>query len=116
MAAGSRRLPGLPRSRFRSVGWGAWPVRPVPATSRSRHQADRRQGIDRGRDGTDRGRIGVQLATEVDHVMPKSKGGTDADSNLQSINRDCHKRKTIEEQGGIVRPVVRIGLDGYPIL
>jgi 5-methylcytosine-specific restriction protein A len=39
----------------------------------------------------------VKLAHEVDHITPLWDGGVDADSNLQAINRDCHKRKTAEE-------------------
>lgn len=37
------------------------------------------------------------LANEVDHRIPKSRGGTDDDANLCAINRDCHKRKTQRE-------------------
>lgn len=63
------------------------------------------------------------LASEVDHVMSKAeckrRGWTveqiDADSNLAAINHDCHKRKTIEDQGGTMRERVEIGLDGWPI-
>ena len=62
------------------------------------------------------------LATEVDHVVSKAEAKrrgwaqrqTDDPSNLQAINSDCHKRKTIEEQGGGLKPRVRIGLDGFP--
>lgn len=62
-------------------------------------------------------------ANEVDHIVSKAKakqmGWTDeqieADSNLQSLNPDCHKRKTAEEQGKSLRPKVRIGTDGFPI-
>lgn len=36
-------------------------------------------------------------ATEVDHIVPKSAGGTDEPGNLQAINRDCHARKTRRE-------------------
>jgi 5-methylcytosine-specific restriction endonuclease McrA len=36
-------------------------------------------------------------ATEVDHVVPASKGGTDDDSNLRSICRRCHRAKTGRE-------------------
>lgn len=39
----------------------------------------------------------VRAAGEVDHIIPKFEGGTDADDNLQSINTDCHKLKTAEE-------------------
>jgi 5-methylcytosine-specific restriction protein A len=62
----------------------------------------------------------TSLATEVDHVVSKSKaralGWTDAQidapSNLQSINGDCHKRKTDEDEGRTKRQPV--GLDGWP--
>jgi 5-methylcytosine-specific restriction protein A len=33
-------------------------------------------------------------ATEVDHIMAKAFGGTDARRNLVGICSDCHKRKT----------------------
>jgi len=46
----------------------------------------------------------VTPATEVDHVVPKAKGGTDEPSNLQAINVDCHKRKGLEEKGIEPRP------------
>ena len=36
-------------------------------------------------------------ATEVDHIIPKSQGGTDSITNLQSICKDCHKVKTQRE-------------------
>jgi 5-methylcytosine-specific restriction enzyme A len=57
----------------------------------------------------------VTVATEVDHIVPKSKGGTDDPENLQAIAHDCHVRKTTEEAGATPKPRVRIGLDGFPI-
>lgn len=33
-------------------------------------------------------------ATDVDHIQPKSEGGTDMPENLQSLCPDCHKLKT----------------------
>ena len=33
-------------------------------------------------------------AQEVDHIIPKAKGGTDDEDNLQSICTPCHKHKT----------------------
>ncbi len=57
----------------------------------------------------------VLIATEVDHVIPKTQGGTDDDANLQSINGECHKVKNIEDQGVRPREKVRIGRDGLPI-
>lgn len=44
----------------------------------------------------DRGR--VTLATEVDHIVPKAKGGTDAWDNLQPLCSDCHREKTNKEK------------------
>ena len=54
-------------------------------------------------------------ASHVDHIMPKEKGGSDDDSNLQAINAECHKRKTIEDNGGTYKDRVRIGIDGFPV-
>lgn len=39
----------------------------------------------------------VTMATEVDHVIPKARGGSDADANLQAICNPCHKAKTAKE-------------------
>lgn len=39
-------------------------------------------------------------ATEVDHIVPLAQGGTDADSNLQSISSEPHKAKTAAELTG----------------
>ena len=39
----------------------------------------------------------ITVAHECDHIVPKSQGGTDALSNLQAINRECHARKTQRE-------------------
>ena len=46
----------------------------------------------------------VTLAREVDHIKPKAEGGTDDESNLQSICRACHLTKTqAESKRGIAR-------------
>ncbi len=34
---------------------------------------------------------------EVDHILPKSKGGTDALDNLQCVCTPCHRHKTAKE-------------------
>lgn len=40
------------------------------------------------------------VATEVDHKVPKAKGGDDSDDNLQGLCRECHSRKTATEDSG----------------
>src|SRR3954469_24508822 len=55
----------------------------------------------------------VRLANEVDHITPKSKGGSDALDNLQSIAHECHKAKTMLDTGA--RPKQVIGGDGWPV-
>lgn len=37
------------------------------------------------------------VATTVDHIVPKHKGGGDEDTNLQPLCNPCHKAKTARE-------------------
>ncbi|WP_139157546.1 HNH endonuclease, partial [Enterobacter hormaechei] len=37
-------------------------------------------------------------ATSVDHIIPKAHGGTDDDSNLESLCWPCHRKKTATER------------------
>ncbi len=39
----------------------------------------------------------VTPARQVDHIVPKTAGGTDDESNLQAICVQCHKAKTARE-------------------
>jgi 5-methylcytosine-specific restriction protein A len=39
----------------------------------------------------------LHAGTEVDHIVPKFEGGTDDESNLQTICREAHRAKTAEE-------------------
>lgn len=55
----------------------------------------------------------VKPASQVDHIKPKAKGGTDADDNLQAICTPCHEAKTITDAGG--KQKVTLGLDGWPV-
>jgi 5-methylcytosine-specific restriction enzyme A len=57
----------------------------------------------------------VTAANEVDHIVPKAKGGTDDESNLRAICTPCHRAKTAADQGKKPRHRPRIGLDGWPI-
>ena len=53
-------------------------------------------------------------ATEVDHILARSKGGEVHDeSNCEAICHACHQEKSIREQGG--KPKRIIGLDGFPV-
>lgn len=37
-------------------------------------------------------------ATHVDHIVPKSQGGSEELSNLQALCKDCHFKKTARER------------------
>lgn len=39
----------------------------------------------------------------VDHIKPRAQGGTDDESNLQTLCDACHSRKTAIEDGGFGR-------------
>lgn len=62
----------------------------------------------------------VALAQAVDHITPKSQGGTDDLSNLQAIcdgPGSCHQAKTQAESQGREwdgQQLRRTGLDGWP--
>ena len=61
----------------------------------------------------------VTPAKEVDHIVPKSKGGTDDLDNLQSICVPCHRDKTdaeaAEAQGRTHRTKMEFDAAGFPI-
>jgi 5-methylcytosine-specific restriction endonuclease McrA len=58
----------------------------------------------------------VTPATEVDHIVPKAKGGTDSECNLQAICEPCHRAKSIADQGKKPRcRKLTFGPDGWPI-
>ena len=58
--------------------------------------------------------IAIQ-ATEVDHIKPKAKGGTDAADNLASLCHPCHTAKTAQDNGQTLRSRITTGVDGWPI-
>lgn len=53
------------------------------------------------------------VATQVDHIVPKARGGGDDETNLQSLCQPCHDLKTIEDAGG--KPKLTTGADGWPV-
>lgn len=73
---------------------------------------DRANGLCQCHHCTSTGRI--TIATEVDHIIPKAKGGTDDLDNLQAINSSCHQRKTTEESGRTYIERQPVGPDGIP--
>jgi len=55
----------------------------------------------------------LSLATDLDHIKPLCKGGSNDLDNLQGLCAQCHKDKTAEDFGHRVR--VEVGLDGWPV-
>lgn len=80
---------GMPRGSSTARGYGyAW-------------QQQRRAHLDREPLCRVCLRSGVTTAaTDVDHIVGKAKGGTDDETNLQSLCGPCHSRKTATEDGG----------------
>jgi len=42
----------------------------------------------------------MRIAHEVDHIKPRSQGGTDRDENLEALCRTHHRAKTYRERCG----------------
>lgn len=61
----------------------------------------------------------VTPAREVDHILPKHKGGTDALENLSAICKNCHAEKTAKEaaeaQGRTLKKRLKFDSQGFPI-
>jgi 5-methylcytosine-specific restriction protein A len=52
----------------------------------------------------------IKPATEVDHIIPLFKSGTDDMDNLQALCSDCHKIKTLHD----VTRKTGCNIDGIP--
>lgn len=86
--------------------------RPGHGTRCPRHEREHMQR--RGASGYQRQRTNQQIldnamhmcglcggrATEVDHIIPLSRGGSDEARNKRPICRKCHRAKTAEEARG----------------
>jgi 5-methylcytosine-specific restriction protein A len=44
-------------------------------------------------------------ASEVDHIIPRIAGGTDAIGNLRSVCKPCHKRRLVDALRGESEPI-----------
>lgn len=50
------------------------------------------------RDGLRCRRCGTTKFLELDHIVPRARGGGDALTNLQLLCHDCHRTKTREDR------------------
>lgn len=59
-------------------------------------------------------------ANQVDHIKPRSQGGTNDRGNLEAICSGpgtpmCHEEKTKREANPNYKPRASIGIDGWPV-
>ena len=57
---------------------------------------------------------GIKASAQVDHIIPKSRGGTDDWSNLAALCLPCHSRKTALFDGGFGRTKKKCRVTGTP--
>lgn len=46
----------------------------------------------------------IRYATEIDHIVPLSKGGTNDDSNVRALCKLCHNARTTAEFVDVTEP------------
>lgn len=89
-----------PPSAHRQSTASSWRTAPLPANWKAlRERVLFRDGRRCQGEGDGIGRVCGAEATDVDHVVPASQGGTDDLDNLQSLCRWHHRRKTGHEGG-----------------
>jgi len=44
---------------------------------------------------------------ETDHIIPLMNGGTNEQSNLQSLCPNCHRKKSLHEKPAVKKPAVK---------
>lgn len=58
----------------------------------------------------------LEPATDVDHIVPVSKGGAPLDLDaLQSLCHACHSRKTQRDMGNTDKPMKGCDVRGVPL-
>jgi 5-methylcytosine-specific restriction endonuclease McrA len=103
-------MPTKPKQHRPAAPTGAKPARPRPTStqrgydrrwSRLARWHRRRHPLCADPFGLHEGRL--VAGEHVDHVVPLSQGGTNETSNLQTLCRRCHARKTVLYDGGFGR-------------
>lgn len=51
-----------------------------------------------------------QEEAQIDHILEKSQGGTDADANLRTLCRRCHCLRASRVHQGMIAAALRDGL------
>lgn len=97
--------PGFCATHVKAHGWNANKPRSDKRGYGSEWRRTRELALDRDlglcQECKRQGRL--KVGTDVDHIIPKSRGGTDDLSNLQTLCRECHKEKTYSERKRVWR-------------
>ena len=92
---------GWPTTSRQSRGYGrAWEITRARILERDAHLCQPCKRKDR-----------LTVGNEVHHITPKSKGGSDDDSNLETTCHPCHEEADAKALGRTVKRH-RVALDG----